>query len=673
MRISRGVSFRVKQISKKSLFITATSFFALASLIVSNAALQPVQQANAAATPESCFQFDSATGTILNYYDNENNDAAQPACPRDVQIPSAISGVTVTAIGANDWSTNLSFSNKHLTSVIFSEPSNITEIGMSAFSYNQLTSLTIPNSVTTIGDSAFSTNEITSVPSYFSSPSITAIPSGILRDNKLTSLTIPSNIVTIGGGAFEDNQLTNVTIPSSVVTIEESAFGQNLLTEVVIPNSVTTIGFGAFAMNKISSLHLGNSVESIGTEAFARNHVTSVVIPGSVTSIGNWAFRMQSSFGPAFTSEIYSGDPARKQAALDSVWYVRLITADPLNPHGFVDDINLMGSDNWGGHLVNPAGTTTKYLDTQDNELKSGETVTGKIPDGATLHNYVVAQGPAIPPLVYDPDTGEYTPESIQAKKTAPYAYTRAGAEKTFTPPAISGYITPAAQTKTLTAGDNTITFIYQPESTGTPVTSVPFNQHAVSGGSLTPSTTPASIAAHLIKASTLAISNTDGAAPTDCSTIQSANLLAPNTITSPDQQVTILGGLDFTLTCTPGAETKVHYTLGSTVSDTTKLRIYKHSTKANKTEDITKLTTISNINGKTVISYHLIDGGTMDEDGQVNGEIVDPVYVGLENTASELAETGVGITPIVAAASIASALGAATFIYRASRARQNV
>lgn len=65
-----------------------------------------------AAAPESCFSFNSATGTITGYYDNESNDTSQPACPREVEIPGIIGGVTVTAIGYS------SLSNKQLVSVV---------------------------------------------------------------------------------------------------------------------------------------------------------------------------------------------------------------------------------------------------------------------------------------------------------------------------------------------------------------------------------------------------------------------------------------------------------------------------------------------------------------------------------------------------------------------------
>jgi hypothetical protein len=67
-------------------------------------------------------------------------------------------------------------------------PANVTTIGVAAFSYCSLTSVTIPASVTTIGENAF----------------------GLCS---LTSVTIPASVTTIGEGAFTGcNKLTDVTV-----------------------------------------------------------------------------------------------------------------------------------------------------------------------------------------------------------------------------------------------------------------------------------------------------------------------------------------------------------------------------------------------------------------------------------------------------------------------------
>jgi len=90
----------------------------------------------------------------------------------------------------------------------------VTEIGLSAFSHKQLTSVTIPNSVTSIGLWAF-------------------------EHNQLTSVTIPNSVTSIGRSVFANNQLTSVTIPNSVTTIEQWAFYNNQLTSITIGANVS--------------------------------------------------------------------------------------------------------------------------------------------------------------------------------------------------------------------------------------------------------------------------------------------------------------------------------------------------------------------------------------------------------------------------------------------------
>ena len=105
--------------------------------------------------PDSYFAFDSSTGTITDYYDNESNNTANPACPRALSIPSTIGGIEVKTIG------NFSFSTKQITAITI--PNSATSIGDYAFAYDKLASVTVPNSVTSIGDEAFPPNSLTDV------------------------------------------------------------------------------------------------------------------------------------------------------------------------------------------------------------------------------------------------------------------------------------------------------------------------------------------------------------------------------------------------------------------------------------------------------------------------------------------------------------------------------
>lgn len=154
-----------------------------------------------AQTPEACFAMNA--GVILNYFDHEDNDSLNPACSRDVNIPSAIGGVAITQIGGS------AFAGKQLTSLIL--PDTITLIATDAFSSNQLTTLVIPNSVTSISTDAFYNNQLTSV----------------------TFELLPCNLY-ISNHAFDSNQLTSVTLRNA--TVETYAFDNTVtINNIAVP------------------------------------------------------------------------------------------------------------------------------------------------------------------------------------------------------------------------------------------------------------------------------------------------------------------------------------------------------------------------------------------------------------------------------------------------------
>jgi hypothetical protein len=514
--------------TKNSAVFTDIRVLGISIILALMAVIVNPQSAHAATPPDNCFSFDSGTGTIQDYYDNEGNNGSNPVCTRDVDIPATIGGSPVLIVGNNAFiSSNLTsvtipgsvtsiglgafytnqltsvtipnlvtsigdyaFSTNQLTSVTI--PGSVTSIGNFAFENNQLTSVTISNSVTSLGNYAFSTNQLTSVTipgsvtsigdsafrdnlltSVTISNSVTSMGSYAFSANQLTSVTIPGSVTSIGDYAFSTNQLTSVTIPGSLTSIGNGVFENNQLTSVTIPGSVTSIGNGAFTGNQLASLTIPGSVTSISNGAFTANQLTSVTIPGSLTSIGDFvfafnklvsvtipdsviliedsAFAWQSSLGRDLTTELFSGDPVRAQAAMNQIWYSRLYTDDPGNPNSLIDtiatesitgtDFNADGdqTDSLGGHIINPANVTLSYHDSQGNELQPS---TGHA--GSGLSDYLVSSNP----------TNDLN------------LYYRLGDVENFAPPDIDGYVLADSIDLTLSLPNNTHTFVYVSEGT---------------------------------------------------------------------------------------------------------------------------------------------------------------------------------------------------------------
>jgi hypothetical protein len=170
-----------------------------------------------------------------------------------LEIPRKLGGVAVKGIILYTYnSPNIGLSSLQL-------PDGLTFIaGYGAFSYNQLTSVTIPESVIYIGDNAFAHNQLTSVDI---GKNVSFIEWCAFYDNKLTAVTIPDSVIHIGGSAFHKNLLTTVIIGNGVTRIDGGAFKDNQLTSVTIPDNVTFRDGGQFEDNKLTSITIGSDVK----------------------------------------------------------------------------------------------------------------------------------------------------------------------------------------------------------------------------------------------------------------------------------------------------------------------------------------------------------------------------------------------------------------------------
>lgn len=237
-------------------------------------------------------------------------------------IPYGSTNLPVTSIG------NEAFSFSQLTSVTV--PDDVTNIGFEAFFWcDSLTNVVLGSGVNNIGSSAFA---------YCEKLAAINFPNGLANIGasvfgacaSLTSISIPDSVTNIGGSAFAGcTSMTNVTIGRGVISLGDEAFSpcpelpaftvdpensfycslggvlfnKNQTTLIqfpggapgnyyAIPDTVTNIGDWAFAgCTNLASVTIPDGVISINTNAFFYCiSLTSISIPDSVTSIGFEAF-----------------------------------------------------------------------------------------------------------------------------------------------------------------------------------------------------------------------------------------------------------------------------------------------------------------------------------------------------------------------------------------------
>lgn len=171
---------------------------------------------------------DDTAGGVLTFSLSGSDaiiDGCIIACVGPIDIPDTVTDgggtgltYTVTQIAST------AFLGQSLTSVTFSG-THLESIGIDAFAFNNLTTVTLPAGLVTIGDLAFESNP------------------------GLTSVTLPASLTTIGLGAFYATALTSITIPENVTTIGGSAFRLAALTSVTFLGDRPTIGLDAFVFN----------------------------------------------------------------------------------------------------------------------------------------------------------------------------------------------------------------------------------------------------------------------------------------------------------------------------------------------------------------------------------------------------------------------------------------
>ena len=161
-----------------------------------------------------------------------------------------------------------------------------TDISDNAFTYTELTQITIPSSITSIGANSFQyTIYLKNITVDSNNNNYSDISGVLFNKNKTNLIQYPLA-----------NTITSYAIPSSVTSIEANAFnGAIHLIQIKVPSSVTMIGDSAFEriINLESVIFSPDSIlNSIEKEAFFdTSKLTSIIIPSNVTSIGESVFQ----------------------------------------------------------------------------------------------------------------------------------------------------------------------------------------------------------------------------------------------------------------------------------------------------------------------------------------------------------------------------------------------
>ena len=188
-------------------------------------------------------------------------------------------------------------------------PSELLEIGGSAFLNSGLTAITIPKSCETIGSNVFAGSH--RLTTYVVEEGNTSYEVFSLTENEKALVTkgdvkviiaMPgsvSGVITLPNGymfgAYSFNGIggvTGVVLPDDITEVPNYAFAYASFETLVLPASVTKLGAGAFYHAKIGNITLNEGLTEIGNSAFESATLTSIAIPDSVVSLGESAFEL---------------------------------------------------------------------------------------------------------------------------------------------------------------------------------------------------------------------------------------------------------------------------------------------------------------------------------------------------------------------------------------------
>lgn len=290
-------------------------------------------------TAESCFTFDSTTGTITGYNYDDNS------CPINfVVIPETIGGIAVEHIGENSFikgtknidyviaSTNSKYKYDIIENIKNPEYINIYKYNSTATKkcyYNNGTNydekalnyvidnsnyyeycdisensyyyyegiekidFSLAKSLISIDNYAFSDGQLTSV-NFGQLDNLISIGNNTFQSNYISGTIDLSGLIkldSIGNYSFVYNNISNILFPTSIRTIYNYAFYYNSIEAIDFSNTkIISIGDMAFSENNIINIKLNTAIKSIGNCSFMNNAIAEVILPDSLLTLGYYAF-----------------------------------------------------------------------------------------------------------------------------------------------------------------------------------------------------------------------------------------------------------------------------------------------------------------------------------------------------------------------------------------------
>lgn len=216
--------------------------------------------------------------------------------------------VSLTTVNLPDTLTTIGqYAFKNCASLAEIDISNVTSIGIYAFTLSGLTEITIPEAIKTLGNQIF--NGCSKLKTVTLHNAITSLGTSLFKDcTSLESITLPSSLKTLGTNAFQGcTALKSITIPGNVTSLPNNLFdGCTSLASVTLPAGLLSIGpktfMGCVSLEKVTytgydgdeSFILPDSVCVLGAYLFSGcESLTSIVLPtgdGTAVSAGTYLF-----------------------------------------------------------------------------------------------------------------------------------------------------------------------------------------------------------------------------------------------------------------------------------------------------------------------------------------------------------------------------------------------